>query len=284
MDTRPVLFLDSGIGGLPYCAHFLARNPQERVIYVADRDHFPYGPKDRETLTALLTSLIQELLTYVSPKLAVVACNAASVSSLEALRRRFSGLPWVGTVPAVKPALMESRTRRIGVLGAERTVADPYIRRLADRYGADCGLSLLAAPDLVELVEYGFPARFGLSSVTPELCQRITPYIEEFRRQGADGIVLGCTHFLFLRDAFKAAAKPDIQIYHSVEGVSRRAEALLDQPGLRAGGEAQGPGILLVTGTGPLEPAWHDRGACFNLRVLPWEALQSPGVLWEQGL
>ncbi|GHV81494.1 hypothetical protein AGMMS49991_00520 [Spirochaetia bacterium] len=279
MNKRPVLFLDSGIGGLPYCHHFHIHNPEETVIYTADRANFPYGPRDKDELVAVLTALTVRLEGLFHPRLAVVACNTASVSALAALRERFLAFPWVGTVPAVKPALTGSRTRHIGVLGTARTIEDPYIAELAARYGPDCRLTGIAAPDLVDFVEHG-----GDTAGLAEQRRMVEPYIKAFREKGADGIVLGCTHFLFLLDAFKSLAAPDIRLYDSVEGVSRRAEALLDREGVCAGGDAE-PGVhagggvdnlLLLTGSAPPEPAWHERAAAFGLTLCLLEDLEAP--------
>jgi glutamate racemase len=259
MDNRPVLFLDSGIGGLPYGDHFHRRNPGEALVYCADRDYFPYGSKERPALIRRLSWLLTCLCRQYNPKLGVVACNTASVSALEALRDSFPGLPLVGTVPAVKPAAEASRKRHIGVLGTARTIDDPYIAELAARYGPDCALTAIAAPDLVEFVEHRYAAAGAQERQSAAL-----PYINEFRRAGADAIVLGCTHFLFLRDTFKAAAG-DMSIHDSVEGVSRRAETLLDQGNLRADPALGGrKNILLVTGNGPLEPSWQERALAFG--------------------
>jgi glutamate racemase len=165
-------------------------------------------------------------------------------------------------VPAVKPAAEASKARHIGVLGTARTAGDPYIAELAARYGPDCALTVIAAPDLVDFVEH----RYAAASAGERLAAAL-PYIERFRRAGADAIVLGCTHFLFLLDTFKAAAG-DLSIHDSVEGVSRRAEVLLDEGGLRAGPEAGNrKSILLVTGSAPPEPVWQERALAFGLSL-----------------
>jgi glutamate racemase len=279
MDARPLLFWDSGAGGLPYCRHFLLRNPAEPLVYLADRSRFPYGPKSRAGLIALLDPLVRTLLEDWKPKLAVLACNTLSVSALGYFRRSFPEIPWVGTVPAVKPAVEASLKRHIGVLGTERTVEDPYIAELAARFGPDCRVTALAAPELVDFAE-----RSSAHQDSAESLHRVRPYVEQFRRAGADAIVLGCTHFLLLLDAFKAAALPDITVYDSVEGVTLRAEALLDREGLRAapggnlvsardtgsGGNtisAEPLRLLLLTGPEPASEGWRERAACFGLSI-----------------
>jgi glutamate racemase len=261
MDLRPVLFLDSGIGGLPYCRRFMLRNPDERVIYAADRANFPYGAKNSDTLKEILAALVRELDGLFKPRLAILACNTASVTALDFLRESFPGIRWVGTVPAVKPAVNASRKRHIGVLGTARTIADPYTGGLLRRYGPDCKLTGIAAPDLVEFVERG-----GDGAGVDERIRQAEPYIAGFRRAGADAVVLGCTHFVFLRGAFDAlsgAEKPEdaVRIFDSVEGVVSRAESLLGKTGTRA-----------APGEGPAGPARR------NLLVLTGD--EEPGELW----
>jgi glutamate racemase len=255
MDNRPILFLDSGIGGIPYCRHFHRRNPGETIMYLADRRHFPYGGRERAELIALLFSLLEKLIILADPKIAVIACNTATVSALPELRERFPGLPFVGTVPAVKPAVLATRTGKVGVLATGRSIDDPYIRRLAAEHGG-CEICGIAAPALVELVE----RRIHLAGEKEKRGQA-REYLARFREAGADVLVLGCTHFLFLLEEFRLEAAPDIAVFDSVDGISRRVEFLLDENlgAFRNGGVAHNgnENRLLVTGRGGAEDPWQ---------------------------
>ncbi|MDR2433373.1 MAG: hypothetical protein LBD47_02240 [Treponema sp.] len=111
MDTWPVLFLDSGIGAIPCCRHFHESNPGEPVVYLADWLHFPCGSRQGPELVSILISLMEKIILRLDPKIAAPACNTATVSALAEPRRRFSALPFVGTVPAVKPAALASQCR-----------------------------------------------------------------------------------------------------------------------------------------------------------------------------
>jgi glutamate racemase len=260
MDKRPVLFLDSGIGGIPYCRDFQRRNPGEIIIYAADRSHFPYGKRSREELAAIMRALVESFIDKTNPKLVVLACNTATVSALSGLRKSFPSLAFVGTVPAVKPAVIESKKRAVGVLGTARTVEDPYIAELAARYGGDCVIHRIAAPGLVEFVERRY-ARAGDN----ERKEAALAYIEMFRKAGVDALVLGCTHFLFLLEEFRGGAAPDIKVYDSVDGISSRVESLLDGEGgkLRApagdesGAVLSAAGRFFITGSAGPEPSWQ---------------------------
>jgi glutamate racemase len=269
MDTRPILFLDSGIGGIPYCRCFLLRNPGEPVIYAADRAFFPYGNRGQAELARIVTDLVKKIRAALDPKIVVIACNTATVSALPVLRETFPQLPFVGTVPAVKPAVTESRSNVVGVLGTGRTIEDPYIAGLAAAHGNSCRIQGIAAPELVEFIE----RRYN-SAGADEKREMVLTYINKFRAAGVDAIVLGCTHFLFLRDEFRREAAPDIRVYDSLEGISRRVEDLLDrdEKKLRAkeagtGAEAAARGIrpepgtkgglFLITGEEEPEPSWR---------------------------
>jgi glutamate racemase len=265
MDARPVVFLDSGIGGIPYCDHFRRHNPEEPFVYVADRRHFPYGTRSREDLIAILTALTCDLVRAVDPKLLVLACNTATVSALPELRRHFPRLPFVGTVPAVKPAVLGTKTGKIGVLGTGRTVGDPSVAALAARYGKGCAVVGIAAPELVEWVEF----RCGQADREARFAA-VRPCLARFREAAVDSVVLGCTHFLFLAGEFRAAARPDIKIYDSMKGISNRVASILDAEGGRlrapAGGNGAGGSLFIVTEEAGLA-SWEDRALGLGARL-----------------
>jgi glutamate racemase len=265
--ARPVVFLDSGIGGIPYCRRFLLRNSEEPVVYAADRAFFPYGKREQAELAALVTDLVKKIRAAVDPKIVVVACNTATVSALPVLRKTFPDLPFVGTVPAVKPAVTESRSGVVGVLGTERTIGDPYIAGLAAAYGNNCRIRGIAAPELVDFIEYRYRG-----AENHEKRELVLTYINKFRAAGVDAIVLGCTHFLFLLDEFRREAGPGIRIYDSLEGICRRVEHLLDKDGKKLRAPGSGTGVktaagedgrppaegrlFLITGEAEPEPSW----------------------------
>ncbi len=269
MDDRPILFLDSGIGGLPYFQYISLENPDEWYVYTADKENFPYGSKDKKTLIQLLEALILKLVFSYDPKIIVIACNTASVSALDALRKSFPKISFVGTVPAVKPAAMETRSGIIGVLGTQRTVEDPYIEILLNESGKNAVIKKIAAPELVDFVEHQYA-----SASLDDRQKVVTKYVSEFRSAGADGIVLGCTHFLFLLNEFKKAASPDITIYDSIEGVGRQAASLLNEQKLRTSEPNSEKNILLVTGNDD-NPVWKQRAEMYNMELVMLNNVQN---------
>jgi len=248
---KPILFIDSGIGGIPYCSHFLSRNPGARIVYLADRLHFPYGKWEKTELAEILKKLVAQLVNVINPKIAVLACNTATIAALPELRDCFPDLVFVGTVPAIKPAALASKTGKIGVLGTELTIKQPYIRELASKFG-NGEIFGIAAPELVEFVE----GRFNSASAD-EKRGAVLAYLNRFRDAGVDTLVLGCTHFLFLLDEFQKEAAPDITVFDSVTGISHRIESLLEEQNEKGGGEMLSQqNRILLTGPAEPEPSW----------------------------
>jgi glutamate racemase len=255
MKNRPVLFIDSGIGGIPYCSHFIKEAPGENIVYLADRKHFPYGKREKKELVAIVTRLVGQLISEIDPKIAVLACNTATLAALAELRESFPGLPFVGTVPAIKPAALASKTGKIGILGTQFTINQPYIWEIATQFGGDeiCGI---AAPELVEFIENDFNT--APASKKKSMAQG---YLDRFRAAEVDTLVLGCTHFLFLQDDFQREAAPDIAVFDSVAGITRRIMALSysasQSSSSPSGNEtAKAQNRLLLTGGAAPEPSW----------------------------
>jgi glutamate racemase len=262
MDNRPVLFLDSGVGGIPYCCDFIKRNPKEIVYYLADRENFPYGPREKEEIAAILISLTAKLITKIDPKLAVLACNTASISALQPLRKTFPNLPFVGTVPALKPAAQASKCGKIGVLATERTIND--IPNLHLETG-NCEIIGIAAPELVEFIEQSFD-----KASRSEKAETVKKYIDLFREKGVDSLVLGCTHFLYLHDEFLQCAQPGINIFDSLEGITKRIEYLLNENSSALRADNTQSCNLVLTGTQPPDAFWKTRAETlkFNLCLI----------------
>jgi glutamate racemase len=263
--VKRVVFIDSGAGGLPYLDAFRKRNPETPLLYIADTKNFPYGGKTKEVLSNILIELTARVKKFFSPRLVALACNTASVSALDELRRAFPDTVFVGTVPAVKPALLASAKKHIAVIGTERTMEDGYISRLAEDAGHNCKVSRIAAGELVEFVEHRLSMTGGTDAKSAgragiEKAALVKKYIGAVRETGADAIVLGCTHFLFLLDEFREAARPDICVFDSVDGVCGRIENLLKDKQTE---QSTLENLLLVTGDAGDE--WTQRAALFGL-------------------
>src|SRR3546814_473724 len=136
-ETAPLLFFDSGVGGLSILAPTRRILPQAPIVYAADSAFYPYGTKSEAEISARVPALLGRLVERYRPRLAVIACNTASTIALPVVRAALD-IPVVGTVPAVKPAALASKSRVIGVLGTPATVRQPYVDRLPNEFGADC--------------------------------------------------------------------------------------------------------------------------------------------------
>ena len=260
MTPEPVAFLDSGVGGLPYLAFARGQLSGRRLVYVADRENFPYGEKSRTAIVDAALAVAERLIAREHPRLVVVACNTMSVVALSDLRARFP-VPFVGVVPAVKPAASLSRRKRVGVLATRRTVEGEYLRNLIVEYASGCEVVSLSSSALVEFVEN------ELYRATPrEREEMVRREIERFLAEGIDALVLGCTHFLHLEPEFRSLlAAEGIALVDSREGVARQAVRLLDgEPSVRAG---QDPDTLYVTGPLPLEARYQWFAGQFGLKL-----------------
>src|SRR4051794_36593665 len=151
-DSRPILFFDSGVGGLSVLAPTCALLPNAPLVYVADSAGYPYGTRSEAEIAARVPALLGRLAERYDPRLIVIACNTASTIALAAVRSALD-LPVVGTVPAIKPAAEISAARAIGVLGTDATVRQPYVDDLAARFASDCLVLRHGSAELVDLAE-----------------------------------------------------------------------------------------------------------------------------------
>jgi glutamate racemase len=215
LEGSPILFFDSGVGGLSVLGPTRALLPNAPIVYAADSAGFPYGKRSEEELAERVPALLARLAEQFDPRLIVIACNTASTVALDHARAALD-IPIVGTVPAIKPAAELSRSRVIGVLGTEATVRQPYVDNLAARFAKDCTIVRHGSPELVELAE----AKLAGGDVSVEAVRAaIAPMVEA--GPGMDVMVLACTHFPLLADEI-AAAFPAIAQVDGAAGIARR--------------------------------------------------------------
>ena len=215
--SAPILFFDSGVGGLSVLAPTRALLPNAPIVYAADSAGFPYGKRSEAEIASRVPALLGRLVERFRPRIAVIACNTASTIALEHVRSALE-LPVVGTVPAIKPAAEISKSRFIGVLGTEATVRQPYVDDLAARFAADCTLIRHGSPELVELAERKLR---GEDVPAGAVRLAVQPLFEARGGERIDTIVLACTHFPLLEDELRSAF-PGIAYIHGGEGIARR--------------------------------------------------------------
>lgn len=214
---------DSGVGGLSVLREIWAQLPHEHTFYFADTAHCPYGSRSADEIRELSVGIARFLIRR-GAKVIVVACNTASAAALHHLRERFS-VPIVGMEPAVKPAAERTHTGKVGVIATQVTFQGELFARLVERYANGVDVFTQACPGLVEQVEAG---RLD----DPETERLLRLYLEPMVQAGIDSLVLGCTHYPFLRDAIQRVAGPKVEIIDPAPAVARQTGRVLQQNGL----------------------------------------------------
>jgi glutamate racemase len=237
--NAPILFFDSGVGGLSVLEPTRKLLPNAPIVYAADSAGFPYGKRTEAEIASRVPALLGRLVERFRPRLAVIACNTASTIALDHVRSALD-LPVVGTVPAIKPAAEISKSRVIGVLGTEATVRQPYVDDLAARFAADCKIVRHGSPELVELAE----AKLAGEEISLDAIRSAAePMFDADGR--IDTVVLACTHFPLLEDELRAAF-PDVTYVDGGPGIARRIAYLTKgQPWPSSPPD----GLLVFTGT-----------------------------------
>lgn len=215
-------FFDSGIGGLPYLKYMREKAPYYCYKYIADSENFPYGVKSRDAILDIVLDIIGRFIKQENPSIIVIACNTASVIALEKLRNTYD-IPFVGVVPAIKPAANISKKRRIGLFATNRTVNDAYTENLISSYANGCEVFRYADPDIVSFIETSF-----FDSDENTIMNSVRPAVDYFIDKKVDNIILGCTHFLYLDKYFRKMIPSSISIIDSREGVSNQALKVMD--------------------------------------------------------
>lgn len=238
--ASPILFFDSGVGGLSVLKPTRRLLPNAPIIYAADSAGFPYGKRSEEEIASRVPALLGRLIERFHPRLAVIACNTASTIALEHVRSALD-LPVVGTVPAIKPAAEISKSRVIGVLGTQATVRQSYVENLAAKFASDCTIIRYGSPELVELAE----AKLAGDAVSVDAVKSAAqPMFDDRGGDRIDTVVLACTHFPLLEDELRAAF-PEVAFVDGGPGIARRIASLTkDQPWPAT----PQPGLFLFTG------------------------------------
>lgn len=211
-------FLDSGTGGIPYMLYLKQHFPDARCVYLGDTANFPYGEKSADEVIACTKKAVSLILERFNPEAIVIACNTMSVTALAAVREAFPEVPFVGTVPAIKLAAAVTQNKCIGLLATRQSVSNPYTEKLITDFASDCRVVKRGDPDLIDFIEK------KLFTASPEeRVAAVTPAVEYFRSQGADTIILGCTHFIHMAEDIQKAAGSGIRVIDSRDGVVKQA-------------------------------------------------------------
>ena len=238
--TAPILFFDSGVGGLSVLAPVAAAVPTAPLVYVADNAGFPYGTKTEAEINARIPALLGRLVERYKPQLVVIACNTASTIALATVRAALD-VPVVGTVPAIKPAAEASVTRTIGVLGTQATVRQPYVDRLSAEFAADCRVLRHGSAALVQLAEAKLR---GEAPDRAAFATELAGLLGQPSGDSIDTVVLACTHFPLVAEELTAAAPRPLKFVDGGAGIARRVVTLLKGAGWPA---MRPPGVAVFT-------------------------------------
>lgn len=220
--NAPIGIFDSGIGGLSIAQEIAKHLPHERFIYFADTAHVPYGPRNDQNIRELTAQAI-EWLYRQGCKVAVVACNTASAFSLDYLREHYGdNFPIIGLVPALKPAVLQSKSKTVAVLATPATFRGQLIKDVVDKFAQPSGVTVIPVTclDLVPFVESGAQMSAACLATLKDILQ---PVVD----QGADYLVLGCTHYPFLKIAIQSIFGQKLTLIDSGLAVARQTARIL---------------------------------------------------------
>ena len=250
MTSPRILLFDSGMGGLTVARAVRTQLPNAQLIYAADNAGFPYGAWKEEALVRRIVSVLGALIDKTEPHLVVIACNTASTIALAQLRDAYK-LPFVGTVPAIKPAAAQTKSGIIGVLATPGTVSREYTHALIHTYAYHCKVFLHGAKRLAEIAEEKLKGR---PADLDELRQEIMPAFRQREGKKTDVVVLGCTHYPLLIEDIVKVAPWAVNYIDPAPAIARRVADVLDETPLTENSKPLPPhNTVLLTST--REPA-----------------------------
>ncbi|MEN3793212.1 glutamate racemase [Fulvimarina sp. MAC3] len=231
MNDAPILVLDSGVGGLTVLREARVLMPDRRFVYVADDAGFPYGNWEENALRDRLVELFGDLIAAHAPLACVIACNTASTLALDALRKAYPGMKFVGTVPAIKPAAERTRSGLVSVLATPGTVRRQYTQDLIDQWASRCSVKLVGSVALAGLAERYM--RGGFVDEQAVFAEIEPCFVEEGGRR-TDIVVLACTHYPFLVNRMRKMAPWPVDWLDPAEAIARQAERVIGDAGMRS--------------------------------------------------
>jgi glutamate racemase len=241
-----ILVFDSGLGGLTVLRALMRQRPDADFLYAADDLGFPYGPRAESEVVALVMAAMDQLIGSDQPDCVVIACNTASTLVLPHLRAKWP-IPFVGTVPAIKPAAEFSASRMISILATPGTVSRDYTRDLVDKFAGHCDVTLVGAKKLANLAE---AFMHGAALVDAEVAAEIAPCFVANGDRRTDCVVLACTHYPLLREKFVKLAPWPVHWIDPAPAIARRADHVLRHK-FPAEGQGGGFAFRYTSGAAP---------------------------------
>jgi glutamate racemase len=224
MSAHRVLLFDSGMGGLTVARSVRHELPFAHLVYAADNAAFPYGAWEEKALVQRILFVLGELIAEVQPSIVVIACNTASTIALAELRHRYD-VPFVGTVPAIKPAAQQTKSGLVGVLATPGTVRREYTQTLIHDFASHCHVTLHGAPRMAEMAERKLK---GIPVDLDALKSEVAPVFAEEGSRRTDIVVLGCTHYPLLADELAKVEPWVVRYIDPAPAIARRVADVLN--------------------------------------------------------
>jgi glutamate racemase len=262
MTVPTILLFDSGLGGLTVFREVIKARPDAGYIYLADDARFPYGDIAQAELAARVVAVIGEAIAAHKPDLAIIACNTASTLALKDLRDNFK-LPFIGTVPAIKPACAQSKTKRVSVLGTQATVSREYTRALISEFAQGCDVNLVGSARLAGFAEAELR---GEPVADAAIAAEIAPCFVENSGTRTDTVVLACTHYPLLLERIRVLAPWPVDWIDPAPAIARRLVKLIG-PG--SGAKPAAAAQMIFTSGRPLSPVLARALAGFGFSPQP---------------
>ena len=238
--NAPIGVMDSGVGGLSVLKHLTRQLPHEHFIYFADSAHAPYGNKTATEIQQRC-EIVADILIAKGAKALVVACNTATAAAIGSMRQHYT-LPIIGMEPAVKPAAAASKNGIIGVLATTGTLQSAQFAALLEHYGQNVQVVTQACVGLVECIEQG-------QLDAPQTQALLKQYCQPLMAAGADTIVLGCTHYPFVRQYIQDIVGPNVTLIDTGAAVAKRLQQVLEQQQMLNAATEAGDYVFLTSGT-----------------------------------
>ncbi|WP_299432327.1 glutamate racemase [uncultured Aquimarina sp.] len=239
MNNQPIGIFDSGIGGTSIWKEIAIALPNENTIYLADSKYAPYGKRSKEEIIALSIKNTKKLLE-LNCKIIVVACNTATTNAIKVLRDQFD-IPFIGIEPAIKPAALNTKTRKVGVLATKGTLSSELFAKTSDLYATKIEVIEVIGTGLVELIEEG-------KIHTSEMFALLTSYVQPLIEQNIDYLVLGCSHYPYLIPILRKMVPDNIIIIDSGEAVARQTKVILSEKEILKQDYQEGSHIFFTNG------------------------------------
>ncbi|MBQ4818654.1 glutamate racemase [Aquimarina sp. MMG016] len=218
MQDKAIGIFDSGVGGTSIWKEIATLLPNENTIYLADSKYAPYGKRSKEEIIELSIKNTEKLLE-LNCKIIVVACNTATTNAIKVLRSTYN-IPFIGIEPAIKPAAIRTKTRKIGVLATKGTLSSELFAKTSDLYANNIEVIEVIGTGLVELIEGG-------KIESPEMYTLLESYIKPMIQKDIDHLVLGCSHYPYLIPVLKEILSENVTIIDSGEAVAKQTKAIL---------------------------------------------------------